>query len=110
MIIFTLTDLHDASPSVYPRVLKNFLLFSCFFWQIVYFIFLIVFCYVILVRLPVSPPLQEIILIVFVFTLFTEEVRQVSVNNEALEVWPMNFFRYNQQLTNIRVLRLFETS
>ena len=42
--------------------------------------FLILFCYVILVRLPVTPPPQEIILIIFVFTLFTEEVRQVCTN------------------------------
>ncbi|KAL9987179.1 hypothetical protein ACROYT_G001438 [Oculina patagonica] len=54
------------------------------FWAnvIVYFIFLIVFCYVILVRLPVTPPPHEIVLIIFVFTLCTEEVRQV-LNSES---------------------------
>ncbi|KAJ7365831.1 Transient receptor putative cation channel sub M member 7 [Desmophyllum pertusum] len=49
------------------------------FWGnvIVYFMFLMVFCYVILVRLPLTPPPLEIILIIFVSTLCTEEVRQV---------------------------------
>lgn len=45
-----------------------------------YFIFLLVFCYVILVRLPPTPPPHEMILIIFVFTLCTEEIRQVSAD------------------------------
>ena len=63
--------------------------------QIVYFMFLILFCYVILVRLPVTPPPQEIILIIFVFTLFTEEVRQVCTNVTFFIYFP----HYIQRLT-----------
>ena len=44
-----------------------------------YFAFLLVFCYVILVRLPPHPPPCEMLLIIFVFTLLTEEVRQVGI-------------------------------
>lgn len=49
------------------------------FWGnvIVYFIFLLVFCYVVLLRLPPNPPPCEVFLIIFVFTLCTEEMRQV---------------------------------
>ena len=50
-----------------------------FSWQIMYFAFLLVFCYVILVRLPPHPPPCEMLLIIFVFTLLTEEVRQVGI-------------------------------
>ena len=54
------------------------------FLQIVYFIFLMVFSYVILVHSPSVPSITEVVLIVFVFTLCTEEVRQVTL----VEIYP----------------------
>ena len=65
-----------------------------------YFIFLIVFCYVILVRLPPTPPPHEMILIIFVFTLCTEEIRQVSADNT--EISP--FSHWNKLETKMALL------
>lgn len=65
-----------------------------FSWQIMYFAFLLVFCYVILVRLPPHPPPCEMLLIIFVFTLLTEEVRQVGV----AKYWQKGFLDLRQFL------------
>ena len=59
-----------------------------------YFAFLLVFCYVILVRLPPHPPPCEMLLIIFVFTLLTEEVRQVGV----AKYWQKGFLDLRQFL------------
>lgn len=65
-----------------------------FSWQIMYFAFLLVFCYVILVRLPPHPPPCEMLLIIFVFTLLTEEVRQVVI----AKYWQKGFLDLRQFL------------
>lgn len=65
-----------------------------FSWQIMYFAFLLVFCYVILVRLPPHPPPCEMLLIIFVFTLLTEEVRQVGI----AKYWQKGFLGLRQFL------------
>lgn len=62
--------------------------------QIMYFAFLLVFCYVILVRLPPHPPPCEMLLIIFVFTLLTEEVRQVGI----AKCWQKGFLDLRQFL------------
>lgn len=51
-------------------------IFCCF--QIDYMVFLALFSYVILVRQDKTPSISETVLIIFVFTLCTEEIRQVT--------------------------------
>ena len=51
-------------------------IFCCF--QIDYMVFLALFSYVILVRQDKTPSVSETVLIIFVFTLCTEEIRQVT--------------------------------
>ena len=51
-------------------------IFCCF--QIGYMVFLALFSYVILVRQDKTPSISETVLIIFVFTLCTEEIRQVT--------------------------------
>ena len=63
-----------------------------------YFAFLLVFCYVILVRLPPHPPPGEMLLIIFVFTLLTEEVRQVGI----AKCWQKGFLDLRQFLLLLR--------
>lgn len=63
-----------------------------------YFAFLLVFCYVILVRLPPHPPPGEMLLIIFVFTLLTEEVRQVGI----AKCWQKGFLDFRQFLLLLR--------
>ena len=51
-------------------------IFCCF--QIDYMVFLALFSYVILVRQDKTPSISETVLIIFVLTLCTEEIRQVT--------------------------------
>lgn len=62
----------------YPhcRILNGFLCFFCFL-QLDYIVFLALFSYVILVRQATTPSNVETVVIVFVCSLFTEEIRQV---------------------------------
>ena len=57
-----------------PRFLCVFLL------QFAYLAFLVLFSYVILVRQENIPSISEVVLIIFVCTLFTEEIRQVTTH------------------------------
>lgn len=54
----------------------NFCLCICL--QFAYLVFLVLFSYVILVRQENIPSISEVVLIIFVCTLFTEEIRQVT--------------------------------
>ena len=58
------------------RILNGFLCFFCFL-QLDYIVFLALFSYVILVRQATTPSNVETVVIVFVCSLFTEEIRQV---------------------------------
>lgn len=71
-----------------------------------YFAFLLVFCYVILVRLPPHPPPHEMLLIIFVFTLLTEEVRQVGI----AKYWEKRFLDFRQFLLLLLWLCLLKVS
>ncbi|XP_048577809.1 transient receptor potential cation channel subfamily M member 7 isoform X2 [Nematostella vectensis] len=64
------------------------------FWAnvIAYFMFLILFSFVVLVKQPSNPYISEIVLIVFVFTLCTEEIRQIfqsdsSASDNRFKAW-----------------------
>ena len=56
--------------------LMNFFVFFCFL-QLDYIVFLALFSYVILVRQATTPSNVETVVILFVCSLFTEEIRQV---------------------------------
>lgn len=58
------------------RILNGFLCFFCFL-QLDHIVFLALFSYVILVRQATTPSNVETVVIVFVCSLFTEEIRQV---------------------------------
>ena len=79
----------------YPhcRILNGFLCFFCFL-QLDYIVFLALFSYVILVRQATTPSNVETVVIVFVCSLFTEEIRQVRQvhRGEVILGWSPNVY------------------
>ena len=79
----------------YPhcRILNGFLCFFCFL-QLDYIVFLALFSYVILVRQATTPSNVETVVILFVCSLFTEEIRQVRQvhRGEVILGWSPNVY------------------
>jgi len=61
-------------------IFLSLLIYECFFFylQLAYLIFLALFSYMLLVELNSSVSVIEIILMVWVFSIFAEEIRQVT--------------------------------